>query len=213
MTAVSELTSQTIKKDVAFVRTAEGADAVERACRQLLSRPLTAETAVQVALLNNKGLQAAYNELALAETDLVEQSLPPNPAFSISRISGDGASEIERQVVGDILALATLPFRSDIARERFRQAQLRAALATLRLAADVRRAYFRAVAANEMVGAARPTRSRPRNRPRSLRSSSARPARSTSSTRPASRCFTPRPPPISPPHGRPRRARARSSRA
>src|SRR5207249_5423887 len=38
-----------------------------------------------------------------------------------------------------------------IARERFRQAQLRAAVATLRLAADVRRAHVRAVAANEMV--------------------------------------------------------------
>ncbi|MCP3441563.1 TolC family protein [Bradyrhizobium sp. CCGUVB14] len=151
MTAVSELTSQTIKKDVAFVRTAEGAGAVDARVRQLLSRTLTAETAVQVALLNNKGLQAAYNELALAETDLIEQSLPPNPVFSVSRISGNGASEIERQVVGDILALATLPFRSDIARERFRQAQLRAALATLRLAADVRRAYVRAVAGNEMV--------------------------------------------------------------
>lgn len=151
MTAVSELTSQTIRKDVAFVRTAEGAGAVDARVRQLLSRTLTAGTAVQVALLNNKGLQAAYNELALAETDLVEQSLPPNPVFSVSRISGNGASEIERQVVGDILALATLPFRSDIARERFRQAQLRAALATLRLAADVRRAYVRAVAGNEMV--------------------------------------------------------------
>lgn len=151
MTAVSELTSQTIKKDVAFVRTAEGAGAVDARVRQLLSRTLTAGTAVQVALLNNKGLQAAYNELALAETGLVEQSLPPNPVFSVSRISGNGASEIERQVVGDILALATLPFRSDIARERFRQAQLRAALATLRLAADVRRAYVRGVAGNEMV--------------------------------------------------------------
>src|SRR5207245_1489034 len=149
--ARSELTSQTIKKDVAFVRTAEGAGVVDVRVRQLLSRTLTAETAVQVALLNNKGLQAAYNELALAETDLVEQSLPPNPVFSVSRISGNGASEIERQVVGDILALATLPFRSDIARERFRQAQLRAALATLRLAADVRRAYVRSVAANEMA--------------------------------------------------------------
>ena len=151
MTAVSELTNQTIRKDVAFVRTAEGADAVDARVHQLLSRPLTAETAVQVALLNNKGLQAAYNELALAETDLLEQSLPPNPVFSVSRISGNGASEIERQVVGDILALATLSFRSDIARERFRQAQLRAALATLRLAADVRRAYTRSVAGNEMV--------------------------------------------------------------
>ncbi|TFV36197.1 TolC family protein [Bradyrhizobium frederickii] len=151
MSAVSELTSRTIDKDVAFVRTADGAGAVEARVRQLLARTLSAESAVQIALLNNKGLQAAYNELALAETDLVEQSLPPNPVFSISRITGNGASEIERQVVGDILALATLPFRSDIARERFRQAQLRAALATLRLAADVRRAYWRAVADNEMV--------------------------------------------------------------
>jgi outer membrane protein TolC len=152
MSAVSELTSQSINKDVAFVRTADGAGAVDERVRHLLSRTLGVEAAVQIALLNNKGLQAAYNELALAETDLVEQSLPPNPVFSISRIAGNGASEIERQVIGDILALATLPFRSDIARERFHQAQLRAALATLRLAADVRRAYWRAVAGNEMVG-------------------------------------------------------------
>ncbi|RXH28691.1 copper resistance protein [Bradyrhizobium nanningense] len=151
MSAVSELTSQTINKDVAFVRTGEGAGAVDARVHQLLARTLSVDSAVQIALLNNKGLQAAYNELALAEADLVEQSLPPNPIFSISRITGNGASEIERQVVGDILALATLPFRSDIARERFRQAQLRAALATLRLAADVRRAYWRAVAGNEMV--------------------------------------------------------------
>ncbi|MBJ7405352.1 MAG: TolC family protein [Bradyrhizobium sp.] len=152
MTDVSDLTSRTINKDVAFVRSAEGAAAVDARVRQLLSRTLSVDAAVQIALLNNKGLQAAYNELALAETDLVEQSLPPNPVFAVSRITGNGASEIERQVVGDILALATLPFRSDIARDRFRGAQLRAALATLRLAADVRRAYIRTVAANEMVG-------------------------------------------------------------
>jgi outer membrane protein TolC len=152
MTVVSDITGQTIKKDVAFVRSAEDAVQANDAVKRLLLRTLTVDTAGQVALLNNKGLQAAYNELALAEVELVQQSLPPNPVFSISSISGDGASEIERQVVGDILALATLPFRSDIARERFRQAQLKAALETLRLAADVRRAYFRAVAANEMVG-------------------------------------------------------------
>jgi len=151
MTVVSDVVSQTIKKDVAFVRSADDAETADRGVKRLLSRALTVDAAVQVALLNNKGLQAEYNELALAETELVGQSLPPNPTFSIARISGDGASEIERQVVGDILALATLPFRSDIARDRFRQAQLRAALATLRLAADVRRAYFAAVAANETV--------------------------------------------------------------
>jgi outer membrane protein TolC len=151
MAVVSEVAGKTIRKDVAFVRTADQAEQASNVVARLLSRPLTADAAAQVALLNNKGLQASYNELALAETELVQDSLPPNPTFSISRISGDGASEAERQVVGDILALATLPFRSEIARDRFRAAQLKAALATLRLAAEVRRGYFRAVATNELV--------------------------------------------------------------
>ncbi|MGH2192938.1 hypothetical protein, partial [Enterococcus faecalis] len=66
--------------------------------------------------------------------------------------SGDAAFETSRQVVGDILALATLPFRSDIARERFRAAQFRAILEALRTAAETRRAYYRAVGANELAG-------------------------------------------------------------
>jgi len=151
MGVVSEVTGRAIGKDVAFVRSADEAATADAAVKRLLARNLTADAAVQVALLNNKGLQAAYNELALAETDLVADSLPPNPTFSVSRITGNGASEVERQVVGDILALATLPGGSGIARERFRQAQLKAALATLRLAAEVRRSHVAAVAANETV--------------------------------------------------------------
>ena len=53
-----------------------------------------------------------------------------------------------------------------------------------------------------------PTPNRRRNRPHSSHSNSARPARSTSSIRPASRCFTPRPPRNSPR----RRQEAASSR-
>lgn len=151
MIAVSDIAGQAIGKDVAFIRSRDDETRASETAGRLLLRALTVDTAVQIALLNNKGLQAAYNELALAEADLVQESLPPNPTFSISSISGDAASEVERRVVGNILALATLPFRSDIARDRFREAQLRAALETLRLAADVRRAYYRAVAANELV--------------------------------------------------------------
>ncbi len=152
MALVADITGETIKKDVVVVRNAADAERISSDVHRLLRRPLTMDTTVQIALLNNKGLQAAYNELALAEADRVQDSLPPNPTFSVSRITGNGASEIERQVVGDILALATLPFRSEIARTRFQQAQLRAALETLRLAADTRRAYIRVLAANDMVG-------------------------------------------------------------
>ncbi|MGJ4905286.1 TolC family protein [Bradyrhizobium sp. HKCCYLS2058] len=151
MSAVADITGHTTGKEIASVRSDDDAERVRAATRRLLARPLSADAAVQVALFNNKGLQAAYNALALSEADMVEASLPPNPTFSLMRISGDGALEAERQVAGDILALATLPLRSEIARERFRQAQLKAALATLRLAAEVRRAHVRAVAANELV--------------------------------------------------------------
>jgi len=152
MTAVANLTGETIHKEVVSIRTEDDALRADAAVKDFLRRGLTVDTAVQIALLNNRGLQASYTELALAETDLVQTGLPPNPTFSISRISGDGAIEIERQVIGDILALATLPFRSEIARQRFQGAQLRAAEQTLGLAADVRRAYYRAVAANELAG-------------------------------------------------------------
>jgi outer membrane protein TolC len=152
MTVVADVAGETIKKDVISIRTADDTEHAQEAVRRLLRQTLTVDSAVQVALLNNKGLQAAYNELALAEADAIQESMPPNPTFSISSIAGDGATETERQIVGDILALATLPFRSEIARQRFQKAQLRAAEETLRLAADVRRAYYRAVAANELVG-------------------------------------------------------------
>ncbi|UFZ07791.1 TolC family protein [Bradyrhizobium ontarionense] len=151
MGVVADITTRTTAKEVASVRSDDDAERVRAATRRLLARPLSADAAVQVALFNNKGLQADYHQLALSDADRVGASLPPNPTLSLMRISGDGALEAERQVAGDILALATLPLRSGIARERFHQAQLRAALATLRLAADVRRAQVRAVAANELV--------------------------------------------------------------
>jgi outer membrane protein TolC len=152
MGLVADIANATMRKDVVAIRSVEDAQHTDDAVKRLVRHTLSVDTAVQVALLNNRGLQAAYNELALAETDLVQESLPPNPTFSISRIAGGGAVEIERQVIGNILALATLPFRSEIARKRFHRAQLRAGLETLRLASDVRRSYYRAVAANEMVG-------------------------------------------------------------
>ncbi|MDD1522449.1 MULTISPECIES: TolC family protein [unclassified Bradyrhizobium] len=152
MGVVASVADHAIKKDVVAIRTGEEADWAHNSIQRLLRGTLNVDSAVQVALANNKGLQAAYNELALAEADMVQESLPPNPTFSLSRITGNGASEIERQIVGDILALARLPLRSEIAGKRFRRAQLRAALETLRLASEVRRAYYRAVAANGLVG-------------------------------------------------------------
>ncbi len=118
-----------------------------------LRKPLSADAAVQIALWNNRGLQAAFNELGIADAQRAQASLPPNPRISIARTTASLALEIERQISGSIFALATLPARTEIAKDRFRAAQLRTLETVLKLAADTRRQYYRAVAANQQVAA------------------------------------------------------------
>lgn len=118
----------------------------------LLRKPISADDAVQIALWNNRGLQAAFNELGVADAQRAQASLPPNPRISLSRVTAPLSLEIERRIAGSILALATLPVRAEIARAKFRQAQFRTVETTLKLAADTRRQYYRALAANELVG-------------------------------------------------------------
>jgi len=151
LSAVAGIARQDLKQNVAFVQNETEASQVRNRVEALLRKPLTVDAAVQIALFNNRGLQAAYNELAIADAKRVESSLPPNPRFSIMRVASGPETEIETQIVTNVLALATLPLRTDIAADRFRQAQLRAAEETLRVAADARRAYYRAVAARELV--------------------------------------------------------------
>ena len=51
--------------------------------KALLGNDLTAEAAVQIALLNNRKLQAVYNRLGIAQADLVQAGLPPNPILLV----------------------------------------------------------------------------------------------------------------------------------
>jgi outer membrane protein TolC len=146
---VVELASLDTGKEIMRVRTGEDAHYAREAVARLLKRPLTAESAVQIALYNNRGLQAAYNELGLSEAALIGAYLPPNPTFSVERLASSAEVEIGGRVVANVLALLTLPARAQIAEDRFRQAQLRAADETLRVAAETRRAFYRAVAAAE----------------------------------------------------------------
>jgi outer membrane protein TolC len=151
MSVVGAVTATDLQADVVKVSDEAGALALAPRIEALLKRPLTADSAVQLALLNNKGLQASFNELGVSEAQMVSASLPPNPRFSLARTTAPLSLEIERQVVGSIFALATLPARAAIAQDRFRGAQLKTAEAVLRLAAETRRQYVRAVAANHQA--------------------------------------------------------------
>ena len=151
MTLVSDLSTGALGEPTVKIRDEHDAAAAQARVAELLSRTMTPDAAVQIALLNNRGLQAAYNELGVSEAMMVEASLPPSPTVTLSRLIQPSTIEIEAQILQNVLSLLTLPRRREIAEDRFLQAQKRAVDSTLKIAADARRAYYRAVAANEQV--------------------------------------------------------------
>ena len=68
-------------------------DVIDRRVAELLSKPLSAEDAVQIALLNNNGLQASFFDLGISESEMVQARRLPNPGFSFGRLRQ--GSEIE----------------------------------------------------------------------------------------------------------------------
>ena len=144
--------SAELGKSVTKVTSGAEAATVQAEVDRLAKSALTPDSAVQIALLNNRGLQAAFNDLGRSEADFVRATLPPTPRFSYARLTGPGELDVTYQVVGSLFELATLPARQVIAEKRFRAAQYRAAEEVLRLAAEARRQYFRTVASSQAVG-------------------------------------------------------------
>lgn len=146
---VATTAAERIGKDAVLVKTDEDRDAVAKRTQELLARPLGMDDAVQIALLNNRSLQASYGELGIAEADLVQAGRLPNPGFSFSRTHGSNDLSISRTFTLGLLNVLTLPLATRIESQRFEQTRLLAADAMLKVAADARRAYVNAVAAEQ----------------------------------------------------------------
>ena len=149
--SVEQLSKERTGQTPRYPRTAEQEDAAKARLTELLKQPLTADSAVEIALLNNRDLQAGFAELGIAESDLVRAGRLANPSFSFGRLSGGGAVEIDRAVLFNVLGLFTMPLATQVEQGRFEQAQLQAALATVGVAGEARKAFFDAVATRQLV--------------------------------------------------------------
>lgn len=152
MEPVTDSVRREIGKDAAKLSSVEETQRARERVQAMLSEPLTEDAAVQIALLNNRGLQAAYNDLGISEAEYVQASLPPNPALTVSRTFGTFSFVgLGLELVGNLLAYATLPRKTEIAKREFEEARYRAVATTLTFAVDARRAYIRAVAAQQRL--------------------------------------------------------------
>ncbi len=146
---VSSTASERLGKDTALIATDQDRNAVAKRTNELLAKPLDMDDAVQIALLNNRGLQAAYSELGIAEADWVQAGRLPNPGFSFSRAHGGSDLSISRTFTLGLMNLLTMPLATRIESRRFERTRLLAADTMLKVAADARRAYIDAVAAKQ----------------------------------------------------------------
>jgi hypothetical protein len=132
-------------------RNDDDARALAAVINKKMEQPLAADDAVHIALLNNRGLQASYWSVGIAEADLVQAGRLQNPVFDFKRSHGGGEVEIERTLTFNLLSLITAPMAGRIEGRRFEQTKLLVSNEALKVAADTRRAWVEAVATAQIA--------------------------------------------------------------
>ena len=148
---VQQAAQQHLGKDVQWARSPEQRGALDQRVAELLAKPLSDDDAVQVALFNNRELQAVFSELGLAEADRVQAGRLSNPGFTFGRLTRGSEREIDRGIHLNLARLVATPIASALESARFEQVQRLVAMRMLSLAEQVRRAWVMAVAADETM--------------------------------------------------------------
>ena len=127
----------------------EAADKVN----SLITAKLTADETVQIALLNNRDLQAVYSDLGVAQADLVQAGLFNNPIFdaAIKFPTSGGQANLELVAVMNFLDVFYMPLRKRVAAARFEEAKFRVTGVVLDFAARTRIAFYLHLANEQLL--------------------------------------------------------------
>jgi outer membrane protein TolC len=120
-------------------------NAPEEDVEQLLAAPLTAETTVRIAVLNNRGLRASLHELGIARGRLLQAGVLPNPEVHLELskpTSGDEPLQSEVGLEYNLSELILLPLRRGVAEAERDAERMRVASEVLDLAYRARLAFF-----------------------------------------------------------------------
>lgn len=110
---------------VQWIRTQEEARAVNDQIEDILKKPLDMESAVRIALLNNRALQKTYDEIGISHSELVEAGLMSNPILGYSVGTGGGVSTVTWSLEVAFLDLLWIPLRRELAGMELEETKLR----------------------------------------------------------------------------------------
>lgn len=151
---VAGIVQERIGKEVQWNQSCYEDPRVASYIQDLVFQPISIESAVQIALLNNPKVQATFEEIGIAQADLIEAGLFTNPAFSVEiRYPHEKklVTNIEYLITATFLDIFLIPLRTRLASTELEQAKLRVANEILDLAFEVRQTYYELVAEQPML--------------------------------------------------------------
>lgn len=148
---VRNITSTRVQKDVVWHQHDTNSGAQKRT-RELLSRKLDADSAVQLALYNNASLQAEFAQLGVDRADWVHARRLPNPELGAAvRYGASDRPEIDLDAMLNVTELLMILWRNKAAEAGFSAGKLKLVGSVLDLAFDVRVAFHDYVAAAQQL--------------------------------------------------------------
>ena len=132
-------------------RTTQQNNARVRLAGELLTKPLSSDDAVQLALANSPAVQTMLAQSWADMSAANQAGRIANPVFLFERMTFKDELELGRLLSFGLLDLLTLPRRQEIAQIRIAQSQVQLSASTVELVTQVRQAWVRAVAASQVL--------------------------------------------------------------
>jgi cobalt-zinc-cadmium efflux system outer membrane protein len=133
-----------VDQELLWEKSEEERAAIQREVNELLADGLTRQEAARIALLNNRQLQSAFEELGISKSDLIQAGLLSNPSLgAVFRflISSGSGTNIDADLLFPISDIWQIPFRKKAAAAQMEATILRVGQLVLDTVAEAKRAY------------------------------------------------------------------------
>lgn len=120
----------------------------------LTAKPLNADSAIRIALVNNPRLQATYADLGVSAADVYEAGRIRNPIFSFSNLDSNESGEKNKLTYGLVMSftdLITLPSRKRFAEGEFAAMKQTVGAEVVNTAAETEAAFYEFVGAKQVA--------------------------------------------------------------
>ena len=121
----------------------------DEALAQMMAKPMTLNSAVQMAIVKSPRLALIYGQLGLDQADVLEAIEIANPRLGLSSLRAGGAKSEAQSLTLPIADLILMPARLKLAQQARTRARYQLASALLDVQLDVEAAWYQAVAAEQ----------------------------------------------------------------